>query len=73
MAKKTKGKRSFEVKEGETIDQCLTRMKMEGFMPTRRMEEPIFQEVINNGKKEVVPCGRKIVFEGKALDEARGN
>ncbi len=55
----------FELQENETIDQCLERMTKEGYIPTRRMEEPIFHEVISNGKKIVEPCGRKIIFEGR--------
>ncbi|MFD1021044.1 NETI motif-containing protein [Thalassobacillus hwangdonensis] len=58
-----KGKKMrFEVEEGETIDQCLDRMAKEGYTPVRRMEEPIFQEVTKDGKKDVEPVGRKIVF-----------
>jgi len=60
-------KKKFEVLKGETIDQCLDRMKEEGFMPIKRMEKPIFEEVIQNGKKETVPVGRQIIFEGKSL------
>jgi len=57
-------KQKFEVKQNETIDQCLDRMKAEGYLPVRRMEEPVFQEVTRNGGIDVEPCGRKIVFEG---------
>ncbi|MBO8178248.1 MAG: NETI motif-containing protein [Bacillus sp. (in: Bacteria)] len=63
----SKNKKRFEVLEHETIDQCLERMKIEGYTPIRRMEEPIFQEVIQQGVKEIVPIGRKIVFEGKKV------
>ncbi|MFS0862730.1 NETI motif-containing protein [Fredinandcohnia sp. 179-A 10B2 NHS] len=63
MKKQTKLK--FEVLENETIDQCLERMKKEGYMPVRRMEEPLFQEVERNGEIIIEPCGRKIIFEGK--------
>ncbi|WP_096201826.1 NETI motif-containing protein [Bacillus sp. FJAT-45350] len=62
MSKKKKQK--FEVGENESIDQCLQRMEQEGYMPTRRMEEPVFQEVMTNGKQEFVPIRQKIVFEG---------
>ncbi|GGE68878.1 NETI motif-containing protein [Priestia taiwanensis] len=62
MTKKKKQK--FEVHENETITDCLDRMKAEGYTPVRRMEEPVFHEVTVNGKKEVEPCGSKIVFEG---------
>ncbi|WP_243290986.1 NETI motif-containing protein [Bacillus sp. FJAT-47783] len=66
MSQKPK-KRKFEVAENETIDDCLNRMKEEGYFPVRRMEEPIFKEEKVNGAIEVVPYGRKIVFEGKLL------
>ncbi|MBD1382358.1 NETI motif-containing protein [Metabacillus arenae] len=66
MSKKP-AKRKFEVEESETISQCLERMKNEGYSPTRRMEEPIFQEVKEDGKIQIVPVGRKIIFEGKLL------
>ncbi|WP_077620412.1 NETI motif-containing protein [Bacillus sinesaloumensis] len=58
-------KQKFEVRDNETIDQCLDRMKAEGYFPVRRMEEPIFQETERNGEIAVEPCGRRIVFEGK--------
>ena len=63
MKKQTKKK--FEVENGETIDQCLERMKQEGYMPVRRVEEPIFKEVTINGQTEYEPCGRRIIFEGQ--------
>ncbi|MDX5475364.1 MAG: NETI motif-containing protein [Bacillaceae bacterium] len=69
MAQKAKGKRKYELMDNETIDQCLDRMKKDGYMPVRRMEEPIFKEEKINGKTEVIPCGRKIVFEGKLISE----
>ncbi|MCH1624686.1 NETI motif-containing protein [Ferdinandcohnia quinoae] len=62
---KKPNKQKFTVEENETIDQCLERMKTEGYAPTRRMEEPIFQEVNRNGRIEVEPCGRRIIFEGR--------
>lgn len=63
MAKKNKesNKKRFEVEEGETIDECLARIKDEGYMPVRRNEEPVFEE--KDGEME--PTGRKIVFEAK--------
>ncbi|MBP0725893.1 NETI motif-containing protein [Bacillus sp. RG28] len=60
-------KKKFEVFENESINDCLDRMKSEGYTPIKRMEEPIFKEVIQNGMKEVEPVGRKIVFEGKQI------
>ena len=60
-------KQKFTVEENETIDECLNRMSAEGYMPVRRMEEPIFIERKQDDQIEVVPCGRKIIFEGKLL------
>ncbi|AOM83970.1 NETI motif-containing protein [Salisediminibacterium beveridgei] len=61
-------KKNFTVEDGETIDECLERMKAEGFHPVRRMEKPILKEVKQNGKIEVVADKQRIVFEGKKLD-----
>ncbi|CAI8740236.1 NETI motif-containing protein [Bacillus sp. FSL K6-1109] len=58
-------KKRFEVTEGETIETVLTKMQEEGYTPVRRMEEPVFKETKENGTIQVVPCGRKIIFEGK--------
>jgi len=57
-------KQRFHVEENESIDQCLKRMEAQGYMPVRRMEEPIFEEITNNGRKEIVPIRQSIVFEG---------
>ncbi|WP_256592514.1 NETI motif-containing protein, partial [Pseudomonas sp. 2995-3] len=50
---KKKTKQKFYVEDGETIDEVLDRMKVEGYIPVRRMEEPILKEVKKNGKTEV--------------------
>ncbi len=55
----------FEVEETETIDECLERMKNEGYMPVGRKEEPLFQMV--NG--EPVPIRQIIKFKGMLLEE----
>lgn len=60
-------KQKFTVGEQESIDDCLNRMRQEGYFPVKRMEEPIFKEEIHDKEVEAVPCGRKIVFEGKLL------
>ncbi|WP_226584365.1 NETI motif-containing protein [Halobacillus litoralis] len=57
-----KNKKRFEVGEKETIDQCLDRMKKEGYMPIRRAEEPVFREEVRNGEKVMEPVGKTIVF-----------
>ncbi|GAB6257679.1 hypothetical protein PSKAS_32010 [Peribacillus sp. N1] len=63
-----KSKEKFEVIEGETIDACLDRIKVAGYFPVRRTEEPIFAERIENGKVHYVPVDRKIVFEAKLIE-----
>lgn len=65
---KEKKKQSFEVQENETIDDCLKRMKKEGYIPVRRIEKPIFQEIIKNNQKTYEPIGRQIVFEAKKME-----
>ncbi|OEI73227.1 hypothetical protein BG616_03015 [Bacillus subtilis] len=60
-------KKKFEVTEQQTIDAVLQQMKEEGYLPVRRMEEPIFMEKKENGSIHIVPCGKKIVFEGKLI------
>jgi len=59
----SKGKMKFEVQENETIDDCLERIKKQGYVPIRRTEKPIFQEVIKGGETCYEPVGREIVFE----------
>lgn len=66
MAKKKKQR--FTVSDHETIEQCLERMKKEGYTPIRRIEEPIFHEIEQNGEKIIEPCGRSIIFDGLLLD-----
>ncbi|QKS73177.1 NETI motif-containing protein [Paenalkalicoccus suaedae] len=60
-------KKKFYVNENETIDQCLERMKQEGYMPVRRMEEPVLKEVKRNGKMDVEVSHQRIVFVGQEL------
>ncbi len=63
MPKKKDSKKRFEVGENESIDQCLERIKQEGYFPVRRAEEPIFREVESDGEKTLEPIGRTIVFQ----------
>lgn len=58
-----KQKKRFIVEDGDSIDSVLDTMKEEGYMPIRRVEEPIFQERVENGKKKVEPIGSKIIFD----------
>jgi hypothetical protein len=65
MDKNKPKKKKFEVLENESISDCLDRMQKEGYMPVRRMEEPVFQENSQKGKKDVEYLRQKVVFEGK--------
>ncbi|MFC6040402.1 NETI motif-containing protein [Paenisporosarcina macmurdoensis] len=55
----------FEVEENETIDDCLKRMQKEGYMPTGRREEPVFQEIDG----EILPIRQIIQFKGTYISE----
>jgi hypothetical protein len=59
----SKKKMQFEVQENESIDACLERIKKQGYVPIRRTEKPIFQEVVNGKEISYKPVGRQIVFE----------
>ncbi|MDR7002842.1 NETI motif-containing protein [Neobacillus niacini] len=65
MSQKSQKKMQFEVQENETIDACLTRMKQQGYVPIRRLEKPIFQEIKKGNETIYEPIGRQIVFEGR--------
>lgn len=58
-------KKTFEVKDGETIAACLDRIQQEGFVPVRRIEKPVFIETMINGKKENTVLKQQIIFEAK--------
>ncbi|MED3552869.1 NETI motif-containing protein [Cytobacillus praedii] len=64
---KGKQKMLFEVQENETIDMCLDRIKKAGYMPVRRTEKPIFEEIKNGGTVTYEPVGRQIIFEAKVI------
>lgn len=64
---KGKQKMLFEVQEDETIDMCLERIKKAGYVPVRRTEKPIFEEIKNGASVTYEPVGRQIVFEAKAI------
>jgi hypothetical protein len=64
----SKKKMQFEVAENESIEDCLNRMKQEGFLPVRRIEKPIFQEVKKGNETIYEPVGRQIVFEAKLIE-----
>lgn len=65
---KVRKKQMYEVGEHESIDDCLNRMKKDGFAPVRRMEKPIFKEVEKDGTVEYEPAGRQIIFEAKLIE-----
>jgi hypothetical protein len=60
---KGKRKMQFEVQENESIEACLERIKKQGYVPVRRTEKPIFQEVVTGSEISYEPVGRQIVFE----------
>ncbi|MEG0260542.1 MAG: NETI motif-containing protein [Lysinibacillus sp.] len=55
----------YEVEENETIEQCLERMKRDGYMAVGRKEEPMFHLV--NG--EPTYLRQKIKFKAVSLEE----
>ncbi|MGG3562004.1 NETI motif-containing protein [Neobacillus rhizosphaerae] len=61
-------KQKFEVQENESIEACLNRMKQQGYVPVRRTEKPIFQEVKKGNETIYEPVGRQIVFEAQLLE-----
>ncbi|CAM4088604.1 NETI motif-containing protein [Staphylococcus schweitzeri] len=54
----------FKVADNETITDCLTRMKKQGYMPVKRLEKPVFQEQ-KDGTIEV--SHQEIIFVGKKI------
>ncbi|MDE4084246.1 NETI motif-containing protein [Planococcus maritimus] len=54
----------FEVQEHETMEDCLNRMKQEGYTAVGRKEEPLFEEI--NG--EPVPVRQIIKFKGNKIE-----
>lgn len=55
----------YKVNDNETIADCLQRMKADGYMPTRRIEKPIYKEN-KDGKYEVYR--QEIQFVGKLIE-----
>lgn len=62
MSKKTVW---FEVREDETMEDCLERMKDAGYMAAGRKEEPLFEEV--DGRP--VPVRQIVKFKGIRKEE----
>ena len=61
-------KKIFEVKENETISECLQRMSEAGYRPVKRVEKPIFKELTADSKAKYAPFRQKIIFEGLKMD-----
>jgi hypothetical protein len=43
-------------------------MKKEEYVPVRRTEKPVFQEIIKNGETTYEPIGREIIFEAVKME-----
>ncbi|UFT99904.1 NETI motif-containing protein [Radiobacillus kanasensis] len=56
-------KKRYQMEKNETIEQCLERIKRDGYMPVRRTEQPVFQEKKENGETSYEPVGRIICFD----------
>ncbi len=54
----------FEVEENETIQECLERMRVAGYMPVKRFEKPVYREN-KDGSIEVER--QHIQFVGKKI------
>lgn len=69
MGKKKKKVR-FELQENETVDECLTRMKKEGYVPVGKYEKPIFKEIRKeDGSIFYQPVKQQVIFEGKLMED----
>lgn len=55
----------FKVEDGETIQDCLNRMKQQGYFPIKRFEKPVFVEQ-EDGRVEVLK--QDIIFTGKKIN-----
>lgn len=50
----------FEVREEESVEDCLKRMMAEGYVASGRKEEPVFAEV----EGQIIPVRQLIKFKG---------
>ncbi|MDT3958741.1 NETI motif-containing protein [Staphylococcus kloosii] len=60
-----KKQQKFQVAEDETIQDCLQRMREQGYMPVKRFEKPVYKED-NNGSIDVLK--QEIEFVGKLIE-----
>ncbi|MGJ5713322.1 NETI motif-containing protein [Staphylococcus auricularis] len=59
-----KKQQKFRVEADETIQDCLARMREAGYMPVKRFEKPVYQE-LKDGSVEVLR--QEIEFVGKRI------
>lgn len=58
-------KKKFKVEPGGSLSDVLAAMRLEGYQPVRRFEQPVFKE--ENG--EITVSHQEIMFEGKLMNE----
>ena len=61
-----KKQQKFKVEADETIQDCLARMRDAGYMPVKRIEKPVYQE-LKDGSIEVLR--QEIEFVGKRISD----
>ncbi|MCU5746196.1 NETI motif-containing protein [Staphylococcus sp. SQ8-PEA] len=61
-----KKQQKFKVNQGETIKECLERMREAGYMPVKRFEKPVYQEQ-KDGSINVLR--QDIEFIGKRIED----
>ncbi|GAF65567.1 NETI motif-containing protein [Alkalihalobacillus trypoxylicola] len=59
----------FEVQEGETVSECIERMKESGYTPVRRIEKPVFAEKKQGHHIDYEPIRQVIIFEGHLIED----
>ncbi|MGM0524135.1 MAG: NETI motif-containing protein [Bacillota bacterium] len=62
-SQKKRKKERFIKQTNESLDDCLDRIKQAGYMPVRRVEKPIFEEVLENGSKVNKVVSSDITFD----------
>ncbi|WP_110251389.1 NETI motif-containing protein [Streptohalobacillus salinus] len=59
----TRKKERFTKETNESIDACLDRIKAAGYTPVKRMEQPVFEEITENGQITTEVVEQMIIFE----------
>ncbi|GEN57173.1 hypothetical protein HAL01_16370 [Halolactibacillus alkaliphilus] len=62
-SQKKRKKERFTKQANETLDACLDRIQLAGYMPVRRVEKPVFEEVLENGLKVNKVVSSSIEFD----------